>query len=131
METFKISDNKNGYLSFDLRDLLDLIQNYNKYIWVVNNLDINIIEPNEFLISMNSNDFNYIEQILESKEYHISYDELSRVSKLNIQILNGEIIGKYENEIINMSVFDGSYWTIKTNVVSFIDKLKERFIEIS
>jgi len=127
MKTLKISDSNNEFLLFDLRDILELINDGNKFTWTIREIDINIIEPSKQLLRMNDKDYSLLDSIMDSKGYDIIWDELIRISTLNIQVINGCICGYYDDKRIVIKVVDGSYWTVVTNVDLIIHKIKNRF----
>lgn len=128
----KIFDNVDGFLSFDLRDILELINNGNCFKWLVQEMNFNIIHTNENLIELNDDDFNFIEFLNDKAESHLlTWDELLQLSRLNIQVVDGKIIGNSNNEKIEIRVIDSSYWIITTNDNSLFDKIKKRFNDIT
>lgn len=131
METLKVSDSENNFLTFDLRDFLELVESGERFNWLLKEIDINVIQPSAILVEMSDKDFALIELIESSSEYPITWQELNRLAKLNIQILNGKIIGKYLNHSISLKVFDGSYWTVESNISNFMEKVKHRFKDIT
>jgi hypothetical protein len=130
MKSITIFDSENNYLSFDLRDILKLIYEGETLNWTLQEMDFNTLEPSDIYTNMTDDDFAYLESIMKSEKYSLSWDKLLRISSFNIQILNGEICGENEKNIIRINIFDGSYWTVETNIESLIEeRIKVRFKE--
>ncbi|MFZ7154343.1 MAG: hypothetical protein ACO1HP_11250 [Bacteroidota bacterium] len=126
-ETLKIFDNEKNTLSFDLRDILVLIDGGESYQWELKNMDINIIQPNILYKELSNEEMVLIDKIEASISYYITWDDLVRLSNCNIQIISGDIKGIKSHYSIYINVFDGSYWTIKSNQRSFLNRVRSRF----
>jgi hypothetical protein len=129
MQKLIISDNINGFLSFDLRDLLHLISKGENYQWVMKEMDFNILSDNENSIS--NLEFSTIEKIENSSKYIISWNELQNISTLKIQIVNGEIIGSNNQDFISLKAVDSSYWIVESNIQEFLEGVGKKFKSVS
>lgn len=128
MTNITIDDNIDGFLSFDLRDILTLIPNANSFSWVLKDMDFNILAPSLKDDNIAKLDNLLLDRIMECEEYSIQFDDLLKISKYNIQTLNGRVIGNASNnQKIIISIFDSSYWTIQTNLIPFLENLKNHF----
>lgn len=139
MKKIKISDKKKGFLSFDLYDILIEISDYgNRYNWAI--LDIEATAKNDSNLNILK-----IESRVDSKEnlFTISFDELEEFAKKTNQVINGVFVASegdlhkiYDIKTIEeqydivIEVFDSSYWTIYSNELSIVRKLRKVFNEV-
>ncbi|NVN94846.1 MAG: hypothetical protein HXX18_06140 [Bacteroidetes bacterium] len=125
-----ITDEINGFLSFDLRDILRLINNVEGYRWFLSEINFNYIEPKTNISEISQEDYLFCEEAISMINYEIKYNDLNRIANGNIQIIDGTIKGKNEMNEIIISIFDSSYWVINTTNNNLINNIKKRFSEI-
>lgn len=130
--TIKIFDNDRGFLTFDLREILDTILHGNIYEWEIQYCTINILS----LASVHNNDleevtpekYQLIELLNSSTFNSVNWDTLKKISKLQVQFIDCKIIGKLDKtEIIEICAIDSSYWTVKTEIDEIMEGLKKKF----
>jgi len=126
----KITDDIDNLLSFDLRDILRLIDNVESYKWFLSKVNFNYIKPTNKLPQISQEDYLFCEEAISMSNYEIKYNELNRIANGNIQIIDGTITGINEPDEIIISIVDSSYWVLNTTNNDFIKNIKRRFSEI-
>jgi len=128
MKKLLISDSNNiTPLSFELRDILQLLEDGEKFSWLLEKMYINYLIPDVTHTEPSKSDSDLLELIIDSEKYEIKWKELIRIANFHIQIINGKITGNCGEELITITAFDSSYWIIETNLDSLINKIKGRF----
>lgn len=127
MKTLIIDDSDNNVLKFDLRDILAEIKEGANYIWSIENLSINYLNVPDAQFEVSNPDFQLIHLIEEREgKYPINWNDLLKISKNNIQVIDGIFYG-YNTHTIIISAFDSSYWRVSTDDDDLILRLKARF----
>lgn len=127
MKKLIIGEGTSNTLSFDLRDILGLIEEGEKFFWVIEEMNINYLIPDSVHPEISQNDYELLEMIMDSGRYEIKWNELVRIADLHIQIIDGKITGKYEEEVISIIAFDSGYWTVETDNKLLINNIEHRF----
>ncbi|MEP7168411.1 MAG: hypothetical protein ABI855_03500 [Bacteroidota bacterium] len=122
----RIDDSIDNYLCFDLRDILEIISEGDKYIWSIAMANFSPIND-----GLKNEDWTFIEKINDSIDsYLISWTDLNYLANLNIQTIDGIIKGKTIDDTIEINAFDSTYWTITTENNNYIESIKKRFKSI-
>lgn len=124
IKVLKISDHKDGCLTFDLLHILIAIDIVGaNYEW-----DILYIEPeliNSELVNVNN--------ITYECNFHVTsikWEELIAISKWFIQIRDCHVIGKSKDDTVDIVAFDTSFWEIRTTNVEIHNAICKAFHEI-
>ena len=124
-----IADSDNGFLNFDLRDLLTLISDGEKYSWTLADMDVTILNKDN---QPTDTDYKLIESINNNqKSQTVTWADLKRLTKLDIQTIDGTITAQNSDQKIEISAFDSSYWTVSTIDLALSERLQKRFKDIT
>ena len=125
----KIADSDNGFLNFDLRDLLTLITDGEKYSWTLADMDVTILNNDN---QPKDADYKFIESVNNNqKTQTVTWADLKNLIKLDIQTIDGTITAQNADQKIEIAVFDSSYWEVSTTDIALSERLQKRFKDIS
>lgn len=116
--TFKISDSINNFLAFDLSEMLNALINPESFNYKIYYYEYIGINKGEFEL-----DYSNTPKILTYKDFLKFKEEI-------LQTLNCEIIGQFNSNVIKINCFDSDFWTMETNDLEIINRLKQNFKEI-
>src|ERR1035437_888969 len=129
--SIKIYDEERNRLSFDLKDIICLLNpiNYSKLKWsVLTNLELNNGQndlPKELW-----GFYGKIESAEEITKIDIDWDLINFISNNVLQVIDGTFIGRDENYHIEITTHDSSLWIVKTNDKAVLPAIKGRFKDI-